>query len=476
MTRRATVAPITLAAAAALLAGAAPAPDREAAWRENNVGVALLEQYDHKKAADAFHRALEADPTLDAARVNLAIALFYVPDIAGAKVAATEAVARLPESPHLNYLLALVARFDDDPAEAEARLRRVLAADPGDFGANLVLGQVLVDRERYGEAVGHLDRASRGRAVERLGPVHPGDGARPGRAPGGEPAGDAALPGAADEPRPHELRQDLPRAGALRGGDRLDRRGGGPRGPGDPGGDLRRGEGRRPRAGGGGLRRHPRAGRPRRRRPARRDRGGPVRGPPPAQRGRPLRRRDRGLGRGRAGGGRGGRRLRQRRPARPARGARRPAEPLPQRGRLPLRRRHRRGGPARPGRPRAHRRLRRRRPRRRPRRRARRGAPAQQRRLHLRRRERRGGGGRRGAARSPSCPPTTTTAGTSTSWSWARRARPSSSRTAGTGASRRRRWGSTRRGRSGCSPRRTGTGTRSRTSSSARPEAGPSSP
>jgi tetratricopeptide (TPR) repeat protein len=133
---------------------------REAAWRENNLGVAFLEQYDNKSAVEAFRRALEKDPTLDVVRVNLAIALFYMPDVAGAHAAASEALAKLPEAPQLHYLLGLIARFEDEPAEAEARLRKVLAIDPGDFGANLLLGQVLVDRERHLDALPLLERAA----------------------------------------------------------------------------------------------------------------------------------------------------------------------------------------------------------------------------------------------------------------------------------------------------------------------------
>ncbi len=141
------------------VAGARPSLAREAAWRENNLGVAYLERYDNTAAVEAFRRALEKDPSLDVVRVNLAIALFYLPDVAAAHTAASAALARLPEAPQLHYLLGLIARFEDQPVEAEARFRKVLAIDPDDFGANLLLGQVLVDRERYDEALPFLARA-----------------------------------------------------------------------------------------------------------------------------------------------------------------------------------------------------------------------------------------------------------------------------------------------------------------------------
>src|SRR5882724_12541457 len=57
----------------------------EAAYRANNIGVALLEQYKAKEAADSFTRALEIKPELTIARINLGIALYYLPDTEGAK-------------------------------------------------------------------------------------------------------------------------------------------------------------------------------------------------------------------------------------------------------------------------------------------------------------------------------------------------------------------------------------------------------
>src|SRR6185369_12938960 len=60
-------------------------PSREDAYRANNLGVALLEQFKYKDGADAFKRALQIDPKLALARINLAIALFNLPDLPGAQ-------------------------------------------------------------------------------------------------------------------------------------------------------------------------------------------------------------------------------------------------------------------------------------------------------------------------------------------------------------------------------------------------------
>jgi tetratricopeptide (TPR) repeat protein len=131
---------------------AAGTPARESAWRENNLGVALLEQFRFADAVQAFQRALAADPTLAAAQVNLAIAYFYVPDIPNAQQAAQKALAAQPAAPHPNYLLALIARSEGRAEEAAPYLQKVLAADPKDLGANVTLGQVYLQMRRFDDA------------------------------------------------------------------------------------------------------------------------------------------------------------------------------------------------------------------------------------------------------------------------------------------------------------------------------------
>jgi tetratricopeptide (TPR) repeat protein len=130
-----------------------PSAGREAAWRENNLGVALLEQYRFADAAAAFRRALEADRSLRAAQVNLAIAYFYAPDLEAAKQAALEAYEADPPAPQPHYLLALIARSEGQAEQALPHLKQVLDADPTDLGANVTLGQVYLQLRRFEEAI-----------------------------------------------------------------------------------------------------------------------------------------------------------------------------------------------------------------------------------------------------------------------------------------------------------------------------------
>ena len=122
---------------------------REKAWRESNLGVALLEQFRFADAVAAFERALATDPTLAAARVNLAIAYFYVPDLPAAQKAAEQALAASPDEPHAHYLLGLIDRGDGRAEEALPHLAKVLAADPKDLGANVTMGQVELQLRRF---------------------------------------------------------------------------------------------------------------------------------------------------------------------------------------------------------------------------------------------------------------------------------------------------------------------------------------
>ncbi|HYJ84662.1 MAG TPA: FG-GAP-like repeat-containing protein, partial [Pyrinomonadaceae bacterium] len=126
---------------------------REDAYRANNIGVALLEQFKHKEAAESFKNALKIDPKLNLARVNLSIALFNVPDLAAAHREAQNAAALAPEIPQPHYILGLIAKVQSKPDEALAAFQRVLKIDPNDVGANINVGQLYSQQRKYPEAI-----------------------------------------------------------------------------------------------------------------------------------------------------------------------------------------------------------------------------------------------------------------------------------------------------------------------------------
>src|ERR1044072_1238 len=129
---------------------------REAAYRANNLGVALLEQFKHKEAADAFRRALQLDPNLALARINLGIALFNIPDLPAAQKELTAAIAAAPSAPQPHYLLGLAAKTQNKPEEAIASFQKVLRVDPNDVGANVNIGQLYSQQRKYPEAIAAL--------------------------------------------------------------------------------------------------------------------------------------------------------------------------------------------------------------------------------------------------------------------------------------------------------------------------------
>jgi Tfp pilus assembly protein PilF len=132
------------------------APDRERAYRSNNLGVALLEQFKYDAAADAFRDALRIDRSLALARINLSIALFYLPDLENAAKEAAEAARLLPSAPQPSYMLGLIARAENRDEDAIRFFERVRAIDPRDVGSAINLGQIDLQDRKYAEAAAVL--------------------------------------------------------------------------------------------------------------------------------------------------------------------------------------------------------------------------------------------------------------------------------------------------------------------------------
>ena len=131
----------------------AKAAAREDAYRANNLGVALLEQFKHKEAADAFKRALQLAPDLSLARINLGIALFNIPDLPAAQRELQAAATAVPSAPQPPYLLGLAAKTQNRPDEAIPYFEKVLQIDPNDVGANVNLGQLFAQQRKFRQAL-----------------------------------------------------------------------------------------------------------------------------------------------------------------------------------------------------------------------------------------------------------------------------------------------------------------------------------
>jgi hypothetical protein len=126
---------------------------REDAYRANNIGVALLEQFKHKEGAESFRNALKIDPKLALARINLGIALFNIPDLPTAQREAQNAALVAPAAPQPQYILGLIAKLQNRPDEALLAFQRVLKIDPNDVGTNINVGQIYAQQRKYPEAI-----------------------------------------------------------------------------------------------------------------------------------------------------------------------------------------------------------------------------------------------------------------------------------------------------------------------------------
>ncbi|HWP44637.1 MAG TPA: FG-GAP-like repeat-containing protein, partial [Blastocatellia bacterium] len=129
---------------------------REDAYRANNVGVALLEQFNYKDAAEAFRRALSLDPQLSIARLNLSIALYNLPDVPASLVEAKKAAEMMPDAPQPHYMLGLIARTQNRFEDSVQAFQQVLKIDPRDVGANVNLAQLYMQQRKYPEAIALL--------------------------------------------------------------------------------------------------------------------------------------------------------------------------------------------------------------------------------------------------------------------------------------------------------------------------------
>src|SRR5262245_8464219 len=132
----------------------------ERAYRSNNLGVALLEQFKYPEAATAFRAALEADSSVAIARFNLSLALYYVRDLPGAVREATEAARLMPAAPQPHFLLGLIAYAENRTADAGREFERVGQIDPGDVGARVNLGQIYLAEQQYADAIAVLRPAA----------------------------------------------------------------------------------------------------------------------------------------------------------------------------------------------------------------------------------------------------------------------------------------------------------------------------
>ncbi len=127
--------------------------------KNNNLGVALMEQFKFEEAAREFEKNTRIDPSFVPGWVNLGIALFFQNDHqAEATKAFQKALELDPKEIHAHFMMGLIYR-NEDRGEALAEFLEVNRQDPTDASANYFVGlQYSRDRE-YSKAEQYLRRA-----------------------------------------------------------------------------------------------------------------------------------------------------------------------------------------------------------------------------------------------------------------------------------------------------------------------------
>ncbi|MEP6902182.1 MAG: FG-GAP-like repeat-containing protein [Actinomycetota bacterium] len=131
----------------------------EDAYRANNTGIGLLEQFKFDEAEREFRRALTLKPDFKLAKINLAIALFNSKKLDESKSLAREVLQTDKNSPQAFYILGLAARSENQTDEALEAFQKVLSIDSTDIGANINAGQILAQKREYPQAILYFQTA-----------------------------------------------------------------------------------------------------------------------------------------------------------------------------------------------------------------------------------------------------------------------------------------------------------------------------
>ncbi len=137
---------------AAVAAQAVGEPDDQV-FRYNNRGMAYLEQYEFRPAADEFEKALQIKLDFIPALVNSGIANYYLTDYQKATEQFLAALKIDPGQPNANFMLGVLRGKEKDREKALFHFGKVLAIDPDDPATHYNLGLLHARNRDYELAI-----------------------------------------------------------------------------------------------------------------------------------------------------------------------------------------------------------------------------------------------------------------------------------------------------------------------------------
>lgn len=134
---------------------------RGGAIRLNNVGVAYMGQQRFADARRMFARALAVNPSSDVARLNLAIALYFLQSYDEARALLLALAKSHPNDARAWYYLGLLYKSQARSQEALASFRRAAEIAPGDADARYFVGDSAAHLQQYQQAIEAFEQALR---------------------------------------------------------------------------------------------------------------------------------------------------------------------------------------------------------------------------------------------------------------------------------------------------------------------------
>src|SRR5579871_1887324 len=147
----------TIAAVWGLFAPASP--NAVEAARQNNLGVAYMNQQLFEKGLKEFQQSAENDPKFAIARLNQGVAYLNLQKIDEAKAAFEDALKQDPKNPNAWYSLGLLAKNTGNAQAAVDAFKRVTEIDPNDADTWYFLGTAYVQAKQFPPAIEAFEHA-----------------------------------------------------------------------------------------------------------------------------------------------------------------------------------------------------------------------------------------------------------------------------------------------------------------------------